>query len=257
MDLRLVKFLLVAVSTFVGGRSWADSTNSLSAETAFKEAAGLMQKGSYKEALPLLKHAETEYPTNSSLLWNLGIAYAAVFQHQEALQVWQRYEKVEPADWRARAKVIQAHQALGDFKSRDVEIQELYLLRKQGKDPSLSGEKRFCREQFEVEGHKVFAFEYFDQADPKKIFFRFSIVNADGKEESYISLGSYKDTVSIARDLGEIKQSEELYHLDKYQAGSHWTYAFYKARPGYDAVREKAVKIIRGDLMPVSASERK
>lgn len=213
-----------------------------------------MAKGRYKESIPFLKRAESEYPKNPSLLWNLGIANAAVAQHHDALEAWLRYMKAEPGDWKARAKVIQAYQALGDFKSRDLAITELYLSRKRGDDANLSKEKRFCREQFEIAGQRVFAFEYFEPEDPKKMFYRFSMVDPEGKEESYISLGSYKGTVDIARELGELKKSGELYHLDKYQERAHCTYAFFKSKPSYDIVRDDVAKVMRGEMKPVSSS---
>ena len=42
-------------------------------EAAFKEAASLMQKGQYKDAIPFLERVQQDRPDNASVLWNLGI----------------------------------------------------------------------------------------------------------------------------------------------------------------------------------------
>jgi len=213
-----------------------------------------MEKGQHRDAIPYLKRAEKEYPDNPDILWNLGIANAEAGLHREALSAWLSYRKALPDDWLAAPKVIQAHQALGDLKARDAELKALYASRESGKDPKLEKADRFCREQFVVEGRKVFAFEYFAPKDPTIICYRFSVVDKKGNEESYISLGSYKTTVEIARELGELKANERIYHLDKYQKTRHWTFGFFNEKPSYDEIRKSIPKILSGELKPVSSS---
>ena len=248
-----MKFVLAA-SMSVAVETKGASPESLSASEAFKQGAALMEKGRHKDAIPYLKWAEKEYPDNPDILWNLGIANTETGSHHEALSAWLSYRKASPDDWLAGPKVIQAQQALGDIKSRDAELKALYASRESGKNPKLQKADRFCREQFVVEGRKVIAFEYFDPKDPKITYYRFSVLDQEGKEESYISLGSYKTTVEIARELGELKSNERLYHLDEYQKSTHRTFGFFKQKPSYDDIRKSVPKILTGEMKSVSGS---
>jgi tetratricopeptide (TPR) repeat protein len=245
-------FLLIASVIVFASKGHSADLDSLSSKNAFEKGASLMEQGKHKEAIPYFKHVQKEDPGNPNVLWNLGIACAEVGSYREALETWQKYRNAEPNDWLARPKIIQSYQALGETKSRDKEIKELYASRDSGQDSKLKNADRFCREQFTVDGKKVFAFEYFAPKDPRMMYYRFSIVDQKGNEDFYISLGSYKSTVDIARDLGELKADERLYHLDHYQKSSHMTFGFYKQKPEYEDIRKSVEKIIKGELKPMS-----
>lgn len=246
----VIKFLLVA--SLVVAEARAASPESLSAKEAFEQGVALMEKGRHKEAVPYFKRMEKDHPGDPDILWNLGTSCAGAGMHREALTAWLSYRKSTPEDWLADPKIIQAYQALGEAESRDAEIKKLYKRRETDKDPKLQKAERFCREQFEVDGKKVFAFEYFAPKDPRIVYYRFSVLDAEGKEEMYLSLGSYQTTVEVAREQGQLKPNERLYHLDEYTKGMHRTFGFFKEKPGYDDVRGNVVKILKGGMKPVS-----
>jgi hypothetical protein len=130
-------------------------------------------------------------------------------------------------------------------------------LRKSSPSSDVAKAERFCREQWvTASGRKVLAFEYFDPQGARQKFLRFSVVDAAGKEDFYISLGSYDTTTEIARELGEISKSARTYHLDEYTETGHKTYAFFKMKPGYDEVRSNVVNILEGRMKPVSSSSK-
>lgn len=103
-------------------------------------------------------------------------------------------------------------------------------------------------------GLKVLAFEYFDPGGARRKFLRFSVLDTAGKEDFYISLGSYDDTTEVARELKEIPKAERLYHLDEYTASGHRTYAFFNTKPDYDQARTNVVNILEGKMKPISGS---
>lgn len=222
----------------------------------FKTATELMAKGQHKEALPYLKMVQQGLPDYPNVLWNLGIAFSETGDHREALSVWQKYLKVEPDDWRAMAKCVQACQAIGDIEARNREIAALRASREKLTGAERKKAERFCREQCVIANRRVFAFEYFNPQGPRRQYFRFSVVDKEGKEEFYISLGSYDETNAIAHELGEVTKDQRLYHLDQYNKAQHRTYAFYHEKPDYDAVRASVVAILEGKLEAVSGSER-
>ena len=225
-------------------------------EAAFKRGVELMERQEFKDAIPLLKQAEKSFPDAASILWNLGIASAETRDFPEALAYWQKYRKCEPDDWRVIAKLIQTYQATGGVKSRDRELEGLYALRAAGKDSALARADKFCREQFVVEGRKVFAFEMFDPQGEHRKYYRFSVVDADGREAEYISLGSYDSTTAVARELGEISEKQRAYHVDRYRGDEHRTYALVYEKPSYETVRTMVADILQGKARAISGSSR-
>jgi hypothetical protein len=154
------------------------------------------------------------------------------------------------------AKLIQTYQAIGDVKARDRELKGLYAVRAAGKDSALAKADKFCREQFVVEGQKVLAFEIFDPQGERRKYYRFSVVDADGNEAEYISLGSYESTTAIARELGEISEKQRAYHVDRYRGDEHLTYALVYDKPSYETVRTLVAEILRGKARAISGSSR-
>jgi tetratricopeptide (TPR) repeat protein len=228
----------------------------LGPEAAFKRGAELMEKGQFKEAVPYLKRAEKAFPTAPPILWNLGIASAELGNHAEALIYWQKYHKGEP-DWRSIPKLIQSYQAMGDLKARDRELRALYDLRASGKDPKLAAADKFCREQFVAGGQKIFAYEIFEPRGERRMYYRFSIVGADGRETSFIWLGSDDTTTQIMRELGKLSKTQWAFHIDRQTGGLHQTYAHFNEKPPYEVVRKAVGEIVAGKVRPVSGSTSK
>jgi tetratricopeptide (TPR) repeat protein len=245
----------LAVLLMAGTTLAAEEPGKLSAEAAFKVATELMGKGEYKRAIPSLIRVQTDAPVATSLLWNLGLAYAATGEHRKAVETWKSYRRIAPGDWQARAKLVQSYQALGT-KARDEEIKSLYEYRKNSSDPKVNTAERFCREQGVMGNRSVFVFEYFSPSGDRKQFLRFCVLNKKGEVDYYISLGSYDSTTEIARELGEIPKNERLYHLDEYTDTQHKTYAFFKTKPGYDEVRSVVLSVLEGKLKPISGTTR-
>jgi tetratricopeptide (TPR) repeat protein len=228
----------------------------LSAEAAFKTATELMGKRDYKRAIPYLIRVQKDVPDNSSVLWNLGLAFAATGEHSKAIQTWQSYRRIAPDDWQARAKLVQSYQALGDIKARDEEIKSLYEYHKNSSDPKVNTAERFCREQAVMGKRSVLVFEYFSPSGDRQQFLRFCVLNKKGEVDYYISLGSYESTTEIARELGEIPKNERLYHLDEYTDNHHATYGFFKTKPDYDEVRSMVLSVLEDKRKPISGTTR-
>lgn len=215
-----------------------------------------MGKEEFKRAIPYLIRVQEEAPDNPSVLWNLGLSFAATGQHREAINTWKNYRRVDPDYWQARSKLVQSYQAIGDLKARDEEIKALYQYRDTASDPKIKTEERFCREQTVIAKRSVFVFEYFAPAGDRMQYWRFCILNKKGEVDYYLSLGSYETTTSIARELGEIAKDARLYHLDEYTGNAHWTYAFFKTKPSYEEVRAAVVDVLEGKLKPISGTTR-
>ena len=229
------------------------------AEKAFKVANDLMDRRKYAEALTLYKRLLATVPNNSAILYNAGMAAFATKDFATALDMWKQVKKDNPAEWSIRAKLIQAYQALNKLPERDAERAELFAMWKKGEPAELKQEVEYCRDQFEVNGKQVLAFEHFELKGNRALRYVFSILDDTGKAEDWrISLGSYDGTNRIWSELQnpKPKEGERLFHLDGYfKGGGHATYGMYPPpEPSYDKIREIVVKILEGKDKPVTSS---
>jgi len=219
----------------------------------FDEAVRFAAERRYEDAVALMEQLRSTQPGHPDVLWNLGLWYAELERHEDALEAWLRYREVAPDDWRVRAKLIQTYQALDRKALRDAEraaLLDWYAGLDSGRQPE---QDLFCREQFRLGERRVMAFEYFRPSGERRVFLRFSVLDAEGQESAWYSLGSYALTNELARATGEIGEGAELFHLDRYAEGSHATYAFFKKMPSYETVRQHVVAALKGDLKPVSS----
>jgi tetratricopeptide (TPR) repeat protein len=227
------------------------------AEKAFKAGNELMEQRKFSEALARYKEALLILPDDPSLLFNGGLAAYSSKDYAQAADLWKRLKAVDPSDWHVRSKLIQAYQALGRLPERDAERAELFEMWKAGKNAELKQQFEYCRDQFEVGGKKVMAFEHFELKGDRALRYVFSIVNEAGDGEEFrISLGSYDLTNAIWRETRQPKpkEGERLFHLDGYFPNRHATYGMYFPEPSYDAVRSQVVQILEGKNKPISGT---
>jgi len=222
--------------------------------SVFERAERLAREGKLDEAIQLEEALLETHREDPNLLWNLGIMYADTDRHAKALESWQTLRRLEPDNWRVRAKLIQTHQARADFEQRDREREALYQARRESSDRALSREAMYCREQFRVAGRKVMVFEYFEPAGDRQVFLRFSILSADGSEVFWYSLGSYEFTTRAARAHGTIGQDQRIFHIDRYATNrygiSHGAVALYGYLPAYDVVRSRVIDALLLEKTP-------
>ena len=259
---RIVSFLIacfvvatLASQAFAQDLSPADLAK---VEKAFENANKLMEQRKPAEALTHYKQALAIVPKNPALLFNGGMAAFASKDFTTALDMWKQLKEVEPSDWQVRAKLIQVYQTLGKSAERDAERTELFAMWKKGGLSELKQQVEYCRDQFEVNGKKVMAFERFELTGDRALRYVFSILDATEQAEDWrISLGSYELTNSIWRETRKPKpkEGERLFHLDGYfKNGGHATYGMYFPEPTYDETRAFVVKILDGKDKPVSST---
>ena len=254
-----VALLTFGVATAATMAQQPSASQQKEAEKAFDKANSLYEKGKPAEALTHYQKALAILPKEPAILFNAGVAAAATKDHALALDLFKQLKAADPSDWHGRSKLIQAYQALNKLPERDAERAELFEMWKKGDPPELKKEFEYCREQFEVAGQKVMAFEHFELTGERALRYVFSILNKAGDGEEYrISLGSYNLTNSIWRETTKPtpKEGERLWHLDGYFKNGHATYTMVTPEPSYDQVRAMVVKILEGKAKPASSSIR-
>ena len=239
-------------------------SDTAAAEKAFGEGNAFMEQGKYRDALARYKEGLKHLPDDPSLLYNGSTAALLAEDFQTAAEYLKKLLPAYPEDWQARAKLIQAYQALGDLKARDAERAALFELRKRGggensENPamSLSKQDSYCRERVSVAGKKVMVFEHFELKGDRALRYVFVVLDKSGKDEDFrISLGSYDSTNAIWSELNKdnAKKGGRLFHLDGYFKWGHATYGMYETEPSYDEIRKVVFSILEEKVKPVSSS---
>lgn len=188
-------------------------------------------------------------------IYNEGQRLQNLGMHKESLVKFQEVLKRVPDDWGARIKVIQQQHAMDMTQEAEMNISELYGMRKEIKFSQLAQEPLFVRDQFSVRDNKVIAMEYYELSGSRPVKLSFNVLDDTGKKTSYkISLGSYPYMTESAGKRGIIKQGERLFHLDGYYPdGSHKTFAFFTSQPSYWNVKEQVKQIIMGECEAISS----
>ena len=255
----LVALLIMATASLNALAQEPSPAQVAEAEKAFNTANDLMDKRKPAEALPHYKRVLAILPNNPAVLYNTGMAAFASKDYSAALEMWSQAKKIAPTEWTIRPKLIQAYQALKKFPERDAERAELFALWKKGEPAELKQEFKYCRDQFEVNGKVVLAFEHFELKGNRALRYVFTILDDTGKAEDFrISLGSYDGTNRVWTELQnpKPKEGDRLFHLDGYyKGGGHATFGMYPPpEPSYDQIRETVVKILEGKDKPVTSS---
>jgi tetratricopeptide (TPR) repeat protein len=258
----LLGWLIVSAQQTPGGAarglvSVQGSSPAESAAAAFKAGNELMEQHKPAEALRRYQESLTSEPKDTSVLFNAGLAAFLSKDFVVAADLWTRLKVLDADDWRARAKLVQAYQALGRTTEREVERAELFALWKSGKNEDLSKQSEYCREQLEVNGTRLMVFEHFEFKGERPVRYVFDVLKDDGKASgnSY-SLGSYEATNRMWHETMKPrpKKEERLFHLDGYFPNGHATYAMIAGEPSYDETRDMVMKIVAGQLKPASSS---
>jgi tetratricopeptide (TPR) repeat protein len=242
----------------------AQQGDTAAAEKAFEEGNAFMNQGRHADALARYKEGLKHLPDDPSLLYNASTAALLVGDFQTAAGFLKKVVTAYPEDWQARAKLIQAHQGLGDLKARDAERAALFELRKRGggahterPEMSLSKQEMYCRERFKVAGKKGLVFEHFELKGDRALRYVFIVLDDKGEREDFrISLGSYNMTNAFwaERNKEEAAKGGRLFHLDGYFKWGHATYGMYHPEPSYDEVRKIVFDILEQKKQPISSS---
>src|SRR5262245_33004072 len=255
ITLAIVAALAASMSSVAQVKPQNRPQDEAAAEKAFNDGNGLMGQRKYKEALSRYQEGLVKIPDSPGLLFNGGLAAFMNKDFATAEKLWKSLTELDSDDWQARAKLVQAYQALGDLKARDEQRQKLLDLRKSGKSEDLNKLDYYCREQFEAAGKKLMVFEHFELKGERALRYVFSVLDESGEGEAFrISLGSYQTTNLVAAETGSLKKGERLFHLDGYYKWGHATYGFFTPEPSYDEVRKIVIGILEEKIQPQSQS---
>lgn len=252
------------------GDALLDSNRQAEAEAAMRKAierkpddltsletlgAALIQQDKHEEALRIFQKTLTLNPSLARGYYNIGQTYQLMGRHQESRTAFQRAVELEPDDYRARSKLVQLAQALGDLPARDRELATLYTMHRAGQIKS----ETFCREQMTIGTNKLMVMEHFELKGPRPVKYVFHILDETGAHSTArFSLGSYDVTNKAMQQTGQQPAGTRLFHLDYYREtpdeSFHATFGFFNGAPSYDEVRKIVEDALHERRAPMSMS---
>lgn len=105
---------IMAIATLLFAPPGIAQDTAISGEEAFRQALELLDANEHEKAIPLLEVALEEHPESRGALWNLGTSALITERYDLATTIWSRYRALEPDDWQALPKLVQAHQGSGN-----------------------------------------------------------------------------------------------------------------------------------------------
>lgn len=230
--------------------AWADP------ETLFREGNALLTRKMYAEALQKYEQGLAEEPKGAGLLYNAGLSAYFLANYEVAIAHWKQLKHLDPTDWKLRTKLIQAYQAAGLEAQRRSEQEELVNLWKITENAEFKAQDSYTMDQFKVGDRLVLTRVPFQSKPDRKVLYKFLITRpgVDELEDYYLSLGSYEATTQFARESGQIKAGERLYHLDQYLPRGHATFAMVAGLPAYGDVKQWVREIVEGKRKPATSS---
>lgn len=221
-----------------------------------QEALALFRQGDYSEALVA---AEKWIDLTPADLRAYGMATnIAVFARdgERAVSIAKKAVGLAPENPTVRANLVLAFQFTGRTSEADRERSVLYGLRNAIADPSRRPPV-FIRDSFDHDGKRILAREFFELQGPRAVKYAFDVQELSGPFMYRISFGSYEFTNRVARETGQIREGERLYHLDRYFPGNkHETLGFFASELPYEEVKRLASDAISGRRAPISSSQR-
>lgn len=213
-------------------------------------------EGNTDGAEKLYLAAIEQEPDDLDTHFNLGQLYQNTNQHRLAIERFETVLNLNPNEWRAITKLVQANEALNEYAARDAAIERIYALWRTNASEELAEQGFYIREQRALENGRLFVLEYFELKGERARKFVFKLQDEQTGDIRFdVSLGSYDVTNIDVRATGETGPDERLYHLDGYAPdGSHYTYAFFSAVPAYEEVRDIALKALAGEYEVVSST---
>jgi tetratricopeptide (TPR) repeat protein len=204
------------------------------------------------ENLAVLRQEAERNPQVAEARRAYGQALQNSGDNERAYEQFAALAKLEPQSLIAESKLVQLCETLKKTAERDEHLSKV----RQHSEGRRAEQPWFCREQFAVGDKHVVALEHFELNGPMALRYRFEVQAKKGDKSLFrITLGSYDVTTEVARQLGQIKEDERMYHLDSYAGREHSTFALLGAKPPtYEQTRKLAVEIIEGKRRPISGS---
>jgi hypothetical protein len=153
--------------------------------------------------------------------------------------------------------MVQVTQAQGDLARRNEAIARVRIAISTAIDPAIRMKGSFIRDRIPVGDAGISAVDYFTRGGSD--FTRYAFAPGDPRMDTDhgLMLRTDQTTTENWSDTALLAQDKQLFHLDlvypKPEGGDNIAvYQYYVGEPDYDTVRAEVMKILRGEVRPLS-----
>ena len=249
---RLITLAAALMSVSLSARSQTDPD-----VAAFNQATADFNRGDAAGALAMVETLLTHSPENQNALYFSALINFRMGNADAARGRLERVVKLAGNYFAAWQLMVQVTQAQGDLVRRDVAIERLKLAIKTAIDPGIRNKEDFIRDRIPIGDRALLAVDFFERDGSDFTRYQFSLDDPRVDQERGLLLRTDTETTENWRDTALLPPARQLFHLDlvdsRPDGGDNVAiYQFYVGEPDYDTVRAEVVKILRGEVRPLS-----
>lgn len=177
-------------------------------------------------------------PLYANTYFNIGLMEYLQGNSANAEPAFQEVIKANPEDYHAYAKLIQVYYNLKQYDKAAPYRQQLYDAQKAGKLKGTQLDDMFCFDQFEHKGHRIMAFERYEEGPKSTIYNKHVFYVHD--DEGNILMTVQTEYSPLAKELGSAK-----YMLCATKGDTHYNSGLgLNDDIKYETLKEGAIKMI-------------
>ena len=238
---RIKKIIFLLLVGFTCQVAIADNSILNKANEAF-------DKQDFKTALFLYEKILKKDTNNLNVLMWAAVAAQEVNNKNKQINLLRLLVKNDSKGLKGRKLLIQALHENNQTADCENEIKELISTWKLQVNEVKKKEVYFFRDQFTIGEYDIIALQYYKLEGKRAKRYHFVVEKEKSPKSSYaITLGSYPETTLMAREQGNIKEDERIWHVDGYTGTRHFTYAFFNTKLSYQKMKEIVIEIVKDD----------
>jgi tetratricopeptide (TPR) repeat protein len=220
-------------------------------------AVAAFRNGDATGALTLIEGVLARSPQDETALYYSALINFRMGNPDAARGRLERVVKLSGSYFAAWELMVQVTQAQGDLARRNEAIARVRIAISTAIDPAIRMKGSFIRDRIPVGDAGISAVDYFTRGGSD--FTRYAFAPGDPRMDTDhgLMLRTDQTTTENWSDTALLAQDKQLFHLDlvypKPEGGDNVAvYQYYVGEPDYDTVRAEVMKILRGEVQPLS-----
>jgi tetratricopeptide (TPR) repeat protein len=208
------KFTVLVFVVFLFFFTFSYAENSQDANSYFKQGLNYLESGNYNESINSFKRVLDILPKEETTLYNIGMASFLAKKYEDSVKYWGVLEGITPNDYEVKYKIIQAYEQLNQMDEVKRRINIIHKDRATSNDQTFLQKKKFCRDQFVVDGIRYFGYEHFGFMTEQFIKYTIGNLTPDGKQDNIYTFITHPSDVNKLMVDG-VEHCETMYFIEK------------------------------------------
>jgi len=222
-----------------------------------QRAADMFNRGDHGGALRLVENVLAHSPDDNNALFESASFNFHMNNYDAARGRLEQLVKGAGNFYAAWELMVQVTQAQGDLTRRDEAIERLKIAISTALDPAIRTRGDFIRDRIPTTRGDVLAIDYFARGGGDFTRYQFYLGDPRMFPEKGLLLRTDQETTEEWSQTALLPPDKQLFHLDmvdsRPEGGDRVAiYKYYVGEPTYDTVRADVMRILRGEMQPLS-----